>query len=148
VGDEIGTLNDYSYRRDADKADDSRWVHRPATNWERMERRHNPNSLEGRIYNELCRLARFRAEHPVFAGQQTRFINTGNDHVFGYVHAHTGDQILALANFSEHPQTVAANELRLYGLSYSFTDLVTGKEINLNDSIVLEPYRFLWLIPI
>jgi amylosucrase len=147
-GDEIGTLNDYSYRRDPDKAGDSRWVHRPATDWERMERRHDPATMEGRIFGELRRLARIRAERPIFAGQQTRFIDTGNDHVFGYVHTNGGDQLLVLANFSERAQNVSANELRLYGLSYSFSDLVTGSEINLNDDVALEPYRFLWLMPI
>ena len=30
LGDEVGTLNDYSYRDDPAKVDDSRWVHRPA----------------------------------------------------------------------------------------------------------------------
>ena len=29
LGDEIGTLNQYSYKNDPAKADDSRWVHRP-----------------------------------------------------------------------------------------------------------------------
>ena len=29
LGDEVGTLNDYGYRDDLAKADDSRWVHRP-----------------------------------------------------------------------------------------------------------------------
>src|SRR5207247_2357722 len=38
LGDELGTLNDYGYRNDPTKSEDSRWVHRPATNWELVER--------------------------------------------------------------------------------------------------------------
>jgi amylosucrase len=30
LGDEVGTLNDYGYRTDPARAEDSRWVHRPA----------------------------------------------------------------------------------------------------------------------
>ena len=37
-GDELGTINDYSYEQDPDKKDDSRWVHRPRIDWERAER--------------------------------------------------------------------------------------------------------------
>jgi amylosucrase len=33
LGDEIAMLNDYSYRADPDKVNDSRWVHRPKTDW-------------------------------------------------------------------------------------------------------------------
>lgn len=34
-GDEIGQVNDYSYKNDPDKAPDSRYIHRGAMNWER-----------------------------------------------------------------------------------------------------------------
>ena len=33
LGDEVGALNEYAYRNDPAKAHDSRWVHRPATDW-------------------------------------------------------------------------------------------------------------------
>ena len=34
-GDEIGQVNDYSYKNDPDKAPDSRYIHRGAMNWDR-----------------------------------------------------------------------------------------------------------------
>jgi len=36
LGDEIGMLNEYSYRDDPAHQQDSRWVHRPKANWERL----------------------------------------------------------------------------------------------------------------
>ena len=33
-GDEIGQVNDYTYKEDPDKAPDSRYIHRGAMNWE------------------------------------------------------------------------------------------------------------------
>ena len=36
-GDEIGTLNDYSYMGHLSKANDSRWAHRPNIDWQKAE---------------------------------------------------------------------------------------------------------------
>ncbi|MEA2530677.1 MAG: amylosucrase [Thermomicrobiales bacterium] len=55
--------------------------------------------------------------------------------------------VLVLANVAEHTQTVAANELRLYGLAYDFVDLVTDQPVSAADDLVLAPYRFVWLVP-
>ena len=39
-----------------------------------------------------------------------------------------------------------ANELRLYGLGYRFTDLVSSTSLVLGDGeVVLEPYQVMWL---
>jgi hypothetical protein len=84
---------------------------------------------------------------PAFAGNEMEVIEPGSEHVFGYVRYHEGERVLALANFSAQSQTVDANTVRLYGLSYSYRDLVTGDEISLNNDLVLEPYRFVWLVP-
>jgi amylosucrase len=47
LGDEVGTLNDYSYREDPAKASDSRWAHRPFIDWDKVERRKDKKSPEG-----------------------------------------------------------------------------------------------------
>jgi amylosucrase len=146
LGDETGTLNDYSYRDDPAKARDSRWVHRPYTDWDRMARRHDPTTVEARIYEGLRRLIAVRRSSPAFGGGELLVLDSGNPHVFGYVRENEGARVLALANFSEGEQRIAANTLRLHGLSYSFTDLVTGQTISLDNDLVLGPYRFVWLI--
>ncbi len=145
LGDEIGTLNDYSYRDDPDKADDSRWVHRPAADWEKYARRHDEETLEGQIYAQLQELIRLRKAHPALGPGETEIIDSGSPHVFGYVRRHGGQRILILANFVEREQRISANELRLHGLSYSFTDLVTGEQFSLDQDLVLGPCRFVWL---
>jgi amylosucrase len=72
-------------------------------------------------------------------------LDSGSPHVFGYVRQNDGARVLALANFSETEQRIAANALRLHGLSYSFTDLVTGQTVSLGSDLVLGAYRFVWL---
>jgi amylosucrase len=147
LGDEIGILNDYSYVEDPAKTSDSRWVHRPRIDWAQMARRHDPTTLEGRIFGGMQHLIKLRKATPAFAGNDMHVINLGNDHIFAYVRTgRQGERVLVLANFSEHTQPVAANEVRLYGLSYHFYDLVAQREITLSDEpIVLEPYQVMWL---
>jgi glycosidase len=144
LGDEIGALNDYRYRDDADKANDSRWVHRPATDWARAERRHDASTTEGRIYAGLQCLIHMRQAHPVFGGHMLAGIDTGNPHVLGYVRANEQQRAIVLANFSEQVQSVAANQLRLYGLSYHATDLVSGQSLPWTD-VTLQPYQLMCL---
>jgi glycosidase len=149
LGDEVGTLNDYSYRADPARAEDSRWVHRPATDWDRVDRRTDAATVEGQIFQRLSHLIALRQAHPVFGGPagDTEIISTGNWHVFSYVRRRAGQRVLALANFSEEEQRIPANELRLQGLSYAFTDLVSAGPITLETDLVLGPYRFVWLMP-
>ena len=144
LGDEVGTLNDYSYRHDPAKAGDSRWVHRPFTDWDKIECRHDPSSLEGRIFQGLQRLIRLRLEHPVFSGQEMQAISTGNPHVLGYVRAHADQRALVFANFSEAAQTLPGNLLRVNALGYQLTDLFSGEPVTVQD-LVLQPLDFICL---
>ena len=147
LGDEAGTLNDYSYRSDPAKAGDSRWVHRPHTDWGKIGRRRDPHTIEGRIYERLCRLIAVRKGCRAIADGETSVIDPGNGHVFGYLRHHAGAQMLVLANFSEREQQVAANTVRNYGVSYAFQNLVTGETITIgnDEPLVLTPYQFVWL---
>lgn len=145
LGDEIGTLNHYAYRDDPAKADDSRWVHRPATDWSKMALRNDPRLIEGHIYARMSHLIALRKGCDAFAGNDTDVIDAGNSQVFGFVRRHAGGRVLVLANFSEAVQKVSANQVRLYGLGYKFTDLVTGDAVILKDDLRLDSYRFVWL---
>ena len=142
LGDEVGTLNDYSYRDDPAKAGDSRWVHRPATDWARMDK-----EKQGRIYKGITHLLDARRATPAFADGGMEVVDTGNPHVFSFVRHHEAGRVLVLANFSEREQIIAANEVQLYGLGYSFHEIVTGENLRLEENIRLEPYRFMWLAP-
>jgi amylosucrase len=149
LGDEVGTLNDYSYREDPTKAEDSRWVHRPRTDWERVARRKDPDSIEGQVYTGMKKLVEARKRCRAFAGGEMEVIETENERVFGYVRQHGEERVLVLANFSEREERVSANLLRLYGLSYSFKELVSGDALRYEgaEDIAIGPYALLWLAP-
>ncbi len=141
LGDEIGMLNDYSYRDDPAKSGDSRWVHRPVTDWQQVERRNHPRTVEFSIFQGLQRLIRMRLDNPVFSGSELRVIDTGNPQVLGFVRIHGNQRALVFANFSEQEQLISGNLLRLYGLGYAFVDLQTGEAFPLED-FLLEPCGF------
>jgi glycosidase len=152
LGDEVGTLNDYDYREDPAKTGDSRWVHRPAADWDKIALRCDEGTVQGQVFTRLRRLIETRKNTPAFAGGETEIIDTGNAHVFGYVRQNTkslkdrkSGRVLVLASFIEREQKIAANELRLHGLGYGFTDLVTGEQITSDEDLTLGPYCFVWL---
>ena len=116
LGDEIGTLNDYTYRDDPDHEHDSRWVHRPRADWEKYARRHDPDSIEGRVYQGLQQLIALRQKFDVFSGGLLETILTENEHVLGFIRVHLGKRVAIFANFSEHEQTVPARVLDQYSI--------------------------------
>ncbi|MGL4650503.1 MAG: alpha-glucosidase C-terminal domain-containing protein, partial [Caldilineaceae bacterium] len=147
LGDEIGTLNDYGYRSDPAKVVDSRWVHRPATDWQTLALRTSAETVQGRIYSRMQHLIRTRAENVAFGGNEMQVLNLGSDQVFGFVRTGGGERVVVLANFCERAQAVRSNELRLYGLGYHFRDLVSGLPLHLAaDDLTLEPYQVAWLL--
>ena len=65
-GDEIGQLNDYSYKDDPDKREDSRYIHRGAFRWDLARKRSGRRSVEARIFQGLTQLEKIRRQEKVF----------------------------------------------------------------------------------
>jgi amylosucrase len=144
IGDEIATLNDYSYMDDPDKKEDSRWVHRPFFDWERADERDNPSTIQGRMFGGFQQMIQTRKAIPELGRGQTLFLDTGNKHVLGYVR---NTQILCLCNFSEHPQQVDRHLLGVYmTLPDTTRDLLTDSAWALGEHIELAPYQYVWLM--
>jgi glycosidase len=145
-GDEIGTLNDYSFMENKSKSGDNRWVHRAAADWSSFDQRNNPNSIEWRIFQGFKNLLNLRTHNEIFSGNTLEVLNTGNDHVLGYVRIRGNQRVIVLSNFSDDEQVITANFLRMHGLSYEFTNLLTGEDIPFGE-LTLFPYDFLCITP-
>jgi glycosidase len=126
LGDEIGTLNDYSYRDNPAHERDSRWAHRPKADWAKYGKRHDPKTIEGRVFLGLKKLIELRKRRKVFGGGELEVIPTENEHVLGFMRIHAGERAVIFANFSEAPQVVPlrvveqcalGEKKRLHGLS-------------------------------
>lgn len=146
AGDEIGTLNDYSFRDHPDQEGDSRWVHRLPFDWERAEHRRDPATPEGRLFAGLLKLIRVRQNNAAFTRSETEVIDTGNPHVLGYFRQHFEQSVLVLANFTEQVQDIQAVRLRQLGLRRTQTDIVSGQLVTASQSLKLDPYQFMVLV--
>ncbi len=64
MGDELALLNDYDFADAEDHADDNRWVHRPKMDWDLAGRRHDPSTVEHRVFHGLRHAITVRAALP------------------------------------------------------------------------------------
>lgn len=144
LGEEWGMLNDYSYITDTRKAGDSRWVHRPKIHWG-TDRWSDPEALERRLFKEVAAMIKMRKSLPALRNGGMEVISTENPHLFGYIRHNKGQRMLIVNNFSEHPQSMGENRLRVYGLGYRFMDHVSGITFPAGRPLELGPYGFVWL---
>ncbi len=144
LGEEWGALNDYSYITDSRKARDSRWVHRPKIRWG-TDRWRDPETVERRLFSEVAALIRLRKTQPALINGGAEVIRTENPHLFGYIRHANGQRLLIVNNFSDYPQSMGENRLRVYGLGYRFVDNVSGHTYSANEPLYLGPYGFVWL---
>ena len=142
LGDEIGTLNDYTYRDDPAHERDSRWAHRPRADWEKYAKRTGPNSIEGRVYQGLQSLIKLRKEHDTFSGGELEIIPIENEHILGFIRTHASKRAIIFANFSEDPQTIPARIFAQYSVQ-SKKHLHGISQVSAQSAITLEPLDFL-----
>jgi len=147
LGDEVGALNDYRYSDEVSKEGDSRWLHRPLFDWEAAAgHRRDPEAPEARIFQGMLKLVQIRKNNIALTDTQTEFVDTGNEHVFGYFRTHAEQNVLCLANFSEEPQDLPATRLRQLGLRKTVTDIVAGQMIVATERLTLAPLQFAVLL--
>lgn len=142
LGDEIASLNDYSFLDDPDKSEDSRWLHRSPFDWKKAESRWDIESIPGRVYNGIARLITLRHQNPAFTRADTDIFDPGNDRVFAYFRVHEHHTSLVFANFSAETQLIDAKRLRQLGMRKSMADLITGRTILAAKHLELAPYQF------
>ncbi|MBD5508955.1 MAG: amylosucrase [Lachnospiraceae bacterium] len=139
-GDEIGQLNDYSYKEDPDKAADSRYIHRGKMNWTLAKQAQDEKSVEGRIFSQLDRLEKIRKSEKVFVTQaDSRTIDTGDRNVLCIGRAYKGEELLGLFNFSGQDKKLAMQEP-----GEAYVDLIAGGKVR-PDEITLPAYGFCYL---
>ena len=144
-GDEIGQLNDWTYKNQPDHKADSRWLHRGKMDWTKAENRNDLSTTEGQIFTKIRNMIGVRKSSELFGSKYKAIpVDTGNDSVFCF---HRGDKMLVLANFSEHEQWVDSKSFDWFGLPGEMHDLLTGRPIrSYNNNIQLGPYEYLWLV--
>ena len=124
-GDEIGQVNDYTYKEDPDKAPDSRYINRGAMNWELAGNISKKDTVEAKIFHSLEQLEQLRKKEKVFVSNaDTWTIETWDNSVLCMGRYFEGEKIIGLFNFSEHDKTAWINET-----DGDYVELISGKEM-------------------
>lgn len=138
-GDEIGQVNDYSYKENPDKADDSRYIHRGKFRWELAEKRKDAASMQGRIFTALDQLEHIRKSEAVFeVGANVYIYDVHNDAVLCIMREKEGEIFFGIFNFSDQEETAWMQE------EGHFTDLMSGEKIQIKD-ITVPAHDFYWI---
>lgn len=138
-GDELGQVNDYSYKDDAEKASDSRYLHRGAFLWELADKRKDLSTVQGQLFQMLNRLEQIRRQENVFSQEAEVYTyDVHNDSILGILREYKGERFIALFNFSEREQTAWMQEEGI------FRDLINGEITEMKDP-VLKGYGFVWV---
>ncbi|MCX4324315.1 MAG: alpha-amylase family glycosyl hydrolase [Lachnospiraceae bacterium] len=139
-GDEVGQVNDYSYKDDPDKVADSRYLHRGKMDWKLAEQVSDKKSVAGQIFGQLVRLERIRKSSQAFTVEaDARTLTTGDDNVLVIGRVYGDEEILGVFNFSEYEK-----EVSLEGMEGAYQDMITGKKVS-PAKIMLPGYGFCYL---
>ncbi|MCD8337157.1 MAG: alpha-amylase family protein [Lachnospiraceae bacterium] len=139
-GDEVAQKNDYSYREDPWKADDSRYIHRGRMDWEALERLKDADSTESRIFYPLARLEEIRRTSKVFVTNADVWtVETGDDSVLGIGRCFEGEKVVGLFNFCENDKTAWISET-----DGMYEDLLSGVRMQMVN-VKLPAYGFRYL---
>ncbi len=139
-GDEIGQVNDYTYKKDPAKREDSRYIHRGAMNWKLAENIKDKTSVEGRIFQRLNALENIRKTEKVFVCQaDTWTIDTYDASVLCIGRYYEGEKIIGIFNFSEYDKTAWVNEV-----DGMYTDMISGNIMEASE-VNIPAYSFMYL---
>ena len=139
-GDELAQVNDYSYRDDPERADDSRYVHRGRFDWSLVGRADEPGSAQGRIFGALEELEGIRRDEAVFDADASVEIVDYSDPAILWIRRSAGGRTLeAVFNFSDDEKS-----LWMPGRA-RFTDLVSGDEGEF-ETFSLPAWDFRWYL--
>ena len=136
--DEIGRLNDYSYKEDPDKAADSRYIHRGAFQWELAGKRNSKSSVEGQIFQTLSRMEQIRSQESVFDKDCDVYTyDVHDDSILCILRQKGNERFIGIFNFSDSKKTAWMQE------EGTFRDLITDQTLELKD-VELPAYGFMW----
>ena len=147
MGDEIGLLNDPSYLNDPTIAHDSRWIHRPFMDWDKVATLNDdPNQPAARIFEGTRYIYQRRKQTPqIHGGHACRIRDTGNTALFAFARIAPAGTLLCLFNFTESWQQLNGQWLRDHGV-VDFYDALADAPLVLADNILtIPPYGRVWV---
>ena len=139
-GDEIGQVNDYTYKEDPEKAEDSRYIHRGKFDWELSKNIKKKGTVQERIFDALKQLEGIRRDEPVFGADAEAWTKDYSDTSILWIVRRAGNETLhAVFNFSDDAKTIWMPEAGIY------TNLVTGETAEVT-TVDMPAWSFIWML--
>ena len=132
AGDEKAVFNDYSYRDDKSKKEDSRWVHRIKSDWSKKSEYKSQEMVADFVKKVIV----LRKEEPMLGGNEIFFYDVQDSGVFAFRRG----TIHVVANFSDSPA-----EFMIDAWSENSRDLLSGRNFWNHQKQLLSPYEVRWL---
>jgi amylosucrase len=152
MGDEIGMVNDNSYLKDPEKAEDNRWIHRPALAWDAATKATEKPAASAALATQVAHRIRTGIHHlinvrktlPSLHAAVSTEVRAGRSRgVAIFDRKHPAGHLVQVYNLSDEARFVDTNELG--GLYGDVHDHITGHTFNIGGGIPLAPYEVRWL---
>lgn len=138
-GDEIGQLNDYTYKQDEDKKEDSRYIHRGKFQWNLAALNVKEGTVQEQIFHGLEELEKIRRMRHVFDSDVAVYTYDVKDNaILGILRQNEEERFIGLFNFHDEPRTAWMEEPGEY------TNLLTNEQVTVRD-LLIPGHDFLWL---
>lgn len=137
-GDEIGQLNDASYKEDAAKREDSRYIHRGKFKWDLAAKNTKKGTLQERIFSGLHKLEEIRRSRDVFKSDAMVYTyDVKDDSILCILRENEEERFIGIFNFSDEARTAWMEEAGTY------ENLMTGEEMALVN-VTIPGHDFVW----
>lgn len=137
-GDEIGQLNDYSYKEDEDKKEDSRYIHRGKFQWYLARNRKEKGTSQEQIFSGLSRLEEIRRNRNVFRSDAAVYTyDVKDDSILCILRENEEERFIGIFNFSDEARTAWMEEPGI------FQNLITGEKLELVN-VTVPGHDFIW----
>ncbi|MBI1351042.1 MAG: alpha-amylase [Actinomycetales bacterium] len=145
MGDELGLLNDHSYLDDPAKAEDNRWIHRPAMDWSLADGHAASGGVADRVFQAIRRLIEARKElAALHASVPTEASVTGDPAVLVFRRRHAAGTVVQVYNLSESTRVLWPGDLQPLAAG-PLLEHLSGEVLDISRPVVLPPYGAWWL---
>ncbi len=137
-GDEIGQVNDYTYKEDDAKKEDSRYLHRGRFPWYLAAKNTEKGTPQERIFSGLSKLERIRRERAVFRSDAAVYTyDVKDDSILCILRENEEERFIGIFNFADETRTAWMEE------SGTFVNLWSGEPMELVN-VAVPGHGFVW----
>ena len=95
-------------------------------------------AVPGSLFHTIQKMIAVRKQHPAFGRGEFHWVEAGSKSIAAYTRHFQGETLLMINNLSNLPQVAQ--------LSGTYLEVLSGNSLELDFSLALQPYQYLWLL--